>query len=99
MVLLRSKEQINKIINYLMDDGEAETDITANSYNLQFTKKAVANATAFNYYLIRSDSPVISAGLSSPIRSSIVGVKSASLPFLSSTSPAPITIRGTGFVV
>ena len=36
LVLLRSKEQINKIINYLMNDGEAETNITANSYNLHF---------------------------------------------------------------
>ena len=37
LVLLRSKEQINKIINYLMNDGEAETNITANSHKLQFT--------------------------------------------------------------
>ena len=44
-------------------------------------------------------SPVISSGLSSPIKSSSVGVKSASRPFFSFLLLSPIKISGTTFVV
>lgn len=53
---------------------------------------------SFHCFTIRL-SPVISAGLSRPIISSIVGQRSQSFPSLSLTSPSPITIIGTGFVV
>ena len=51
-----------------------------------------------DYFTIRL-SPVICSGFSSPIRSSIVGQRSQSLPFLTLTSPAPTRIIGTGLVV
>ena len=51
-----------------------------------------------SYFSIRL-SPVISPGLSRPIKSSIVGAKSAKRPFLSFLSFAPIKISGTTFVV
>lgn len=50
-------------------------------------------------YLTSSDSPVISAGFSSPMISSMVGARSASLPSRSFMPPSPIPINGTTLVV
>ena len=55
----------------------------------------------FYFYLISSDSPVISTGFSIPIISSIVGTISHSLPpsLMSFTPSALTTMKGTGLVV
>jgi trigger factor len=68
-------------------------------YNLYINYTGGISRPYNTNYLIRSDFPVISAGCSTPMISSIVGARSASTPPSASFPSTPTAISGTGLVV